>query len=80
MTRLLTVPMNSPWIVSRFTYVRLRVTHGSSYQVELDIFHENLLVEPVFLDEHIGRFMGGSIWTLVVGLLIIGLYLDEMSG
>lgn len=70
MTRLLTVPMNSPWIVSRYTYERLSMTHGSSYQVQLDVIHEGLLVEFVFLDEHVGRLMRGSISEVGIDWLI----------
>lgn len=33
----------------------LELTHGSSYQVQLDIIHEALLAEFVLLDEHDGR-------------------------
>jgi hypothetical protein len=46
------------------------MTHGSSYQVQLDVLHEDLLVEFVFPKEHVGRCMRLSISKVGVGRLI----------
>lgn len=61
-------------MVSGCTYLvsyRRRRTHGSSDQVQLDVLHEDLLVEFVFLDEHVGRSMRLLISVVGVGLLKI---------
>jgi hypothetical protein len=54
----LTVPINSPYIVSVciLEWVISR-TYCSSDQVQLDIVHKRLLAKLVLLDEHIGQSM-----------------------
>jgi len=69
-------------MVSGCTYLvrqRRRRTHGSSDQVQLDVLHEDLLVEFVFLDEHVGRSMRLLISVKVVDLLITEVYLDSRT-